>query len=98
MRHRQGVLAGPASPCLVKGKRLDPDALESYSCLLRCAKIRRECPEPQTRTAFTSRYSDETTVSSSPPRLCADHNASSSMRSLRAANSSNDANARLVGP
>src|SRR5438270_1207946 len=34
-------------------------------------------PEPQAFTAITSRYSDETTVSSFPPRLCADHNASS---------------------
>jgi len=47
---------------------------------------------------ITSVYSDFTTVSSSPPRLCMDHSASSSLRSLTVPCSSSDANARLVGP
>src|ERR1700757_3872872 len=46
----RGVLAGLASPCLVKGKKLDPDALKPCLHLLG-AKIREHCPEPQ---AFTT--------------------------------------------
>src|ERR1700686_4800401 len=107
----RGVLAGLASPCPVTGKKLDPDALKSYLYLLVVQTCRAKVlckllvqtfaartPEPQAFTAITSRYSDETTVSSSPPRLCADHSASRSTRNFRASVSSKEANARLVGP
>src|SRR5229473_2444125 len=57
-------------------------------------KFAEKNPEPQAFTAITSRYSDETTVSSSPPRLYADHSASSSSRSF-SRHSSNNADARL---
>jgi hypothetical protein len=79
----------------VRGKKLDPDALKPHSYLLVVQDSQRG---PQAFTAMTSRYSDETTVSSSPPRLCADHSASRSARSLLASDSSNEANARFVGP
>ena len=52
----------------------------------------------QARTAITSRYSAGTTVSSSPPRLCDDHKATSSRCSLAASVSLNEAKARWVGP
>src|SRR5215469_260056 len=52
----------------------------------------------QARVAITSRYSACTTVSSSPARLCADHNASSSSRSCLPSVSLSDSNARFVGP
>jgi hypothetical protein len=71
------VLPELALPYPVKDKKLDPDALKSF-LYLRVMQDSQAKPKAQAFTAITSRYSDETTVSSSLPRLCADHNTSSS--------------------
>src|SRR5215469_10596463 len=65
---------------------------------MRFAVPRNSYPITQARTAITSRYSASTNVISSPPRLCLDHNVSSSARSSVAASSPKEAKARFVGP
>ena len=65
---------------------------------MRIAVPRNSYPINQARTAITSRYSASTNVISSPPRLCSDHNVSSSVRSSLAASSPKEVKARFAGP